>query len=52
MELTNANDGSKIGLVFNPIMFCKLIEPKYLHTDDGKFIINKTTMVMIKFNLN
>jgi hypothetical protein len=52
MELTNANDGSKIGLIFNPLMFCRLITPGYLHDDYGNYTINKTTMIMIKFNLN
>ena len=52
MELTDANTGDKIHIVHNPIMYCRLITPKYLHDDSMNFIINETTSVMLKFCLN
>ena len=52
MELTNSDNGDKIRIVKNPLMWCRLVDPKYLHDDNMKFIINKTTSVMMKFHLN
>ena len=52
MEVTDANSGDKIRIVHNPIMFCRLVSPKYLHDDNINFIINTTTSVMMKFCLN
>ena len=53
MEITDANTGDKIHIVHNPIMFCRLVAPKFLHDDDNmNFIINTTTSVMLKFCLN
>ena len=51
MELTGAN-GDKIRIVFNPLMWCRLVETKFLHNDEMHFIVNKTTLVMMKFHLN
>jgi len=52
MEVTDGNTGDKINIVHNSIMFCRLVEPKYLHDDNMNFTINTTISVMIKFNLN
>ena len=52
MELTDANSGNKIRIVHNPIMYCRLVSPKYLNDDNMNFIINTTTSIMLKFCLN
>ena len=52
MELTDANSGDKIRIVHDPIMYCRLFKPKYLCDGNMNFIINKTTLVMLKFCLN
>ena len=52
MELTNAN-GDKILIIKNSIMEYRLISPKYLYNKiANKFVLNKTTSVMVKFHLN
>lgn len=52
MKLTNATNGDEIQIVFNPIIWCRLIKPKYLHDDNVNLIINATTLVMMKNFLN
>ena len=53
IELTDANTGDKIRIISNPLMYCRLVTPKYLHEDDNvNFKINETTSVMVKFCLN
>jgi len=51
MKITDIN-GNKIELIFDPLMYNKLITPKYLHDDNLNFINNKTTCVMTHFCLN
>ncbi len=52
MELTNANNGDKIKIIYNPIMYCRLVSPKFLHDKNMNFIFNLKISVMLKFNLN
>ena len=52
MHLTSSN-GEKIPFFNNnPLIFCVVIEPKYLYDDNKNIIINTTTSVMMKFHQN
>ena len=51
IEITDINE-NKINIVFNPIMFNKLIVPKYLHDNNLKLIENKSISIMTHLCLN
>lgn len=52
VELTDANSGDKIRLVFSENTYYRLIKPKFLHDDKLCMVYNTTTSVMMKFILN
>ena len=58
ITLTDAKDNSKIEIQFNPLIFCRLLFPKYLHGSNLNCLngnykkCNKKLMYMYKQYLN